>query len=100
MEFREECEEFLNPYNYTIHSFSSDKKIIVFTNTTDSKIFDSPTYPVILCAMDNKGDKTMELTYMLPKGFIKMNTGKLMFKHPNFEFFLNKMREYIKKIIT
>lgn len=91
--FIDECSEWLRPFGYTLHSHSGDKKTAVYTHVEAFKNQE----PSITCR-DGETERSVEITYMVPSSFFYFSSGKMMFKHPRFEFFLEKMKDIIKKI--
>lgn len=92
--FEKECLEWLVPLDYSIHSFSADHKHYSFMSNKIGK-----NYPFVDCGIDgNTGNKYSEVISIVPQSIFKMSCGPLMFKHPDIEKFINKMKYYIDLI--
>ena len=84
--FKEECEEWLKPFGYNIHSYSADNKSFVFINDD----LESKCYPAINCFINENNEKRCIIYDNIPyKLFLKLTTGELEFKHKD-------LNQYIK----
>ena len=89
-DFEKECNDWLNPLDYYIHSFNPQRTWIMYSH---NDIFGN--YPAIECAIDENGNKSCELMggnkY---KYFIRTISGKLSFKHKDIENYIKYFKYY------
>lgn len=89
MDFRKECEEWLNPLGYTISSHSADNMQFTFIN------MNSRFSPVIKCTLHPGGHKSCKVIggFTL-KMFLTLTAGDMMFKHPDIEKYIKVLTHY------
>jgi len=87
MTFREECEEWLEPLGFTLHSYSGDELTYIFTGID---------LPAITCELDVENNtKTCRITDSAPyKLFLSLSSGDIMFKHPDIEQYIKVFNHY------
>lgn len=89
--FKQECKEWLEPLNYSIHSSShnSNEISITFTNYIDDNS------PAIICCLHGNGEKKCKLVDSnYYKYFLSLQSGDLQFKHPDILRFIELFRYY------
>ncbi len=95
MDFRDECNEWLNPLGYTIHTSGGNREYYVFTK----HIGDTTYAPAIECSII-KGEKKARLVdssnYKL---FLTLDSGYIQFKHPDMKHYI-KVFEHYGRLVT
>lgn len=104
MDFQKECNEWLEPYGFTIWSASTNYGKNIEDNVTYNFIkFDKdgilPSDRSITVSCNIKdGIKTIKISFITPKGFVEVSTGDIQFKHSRFEWYLELMENYYDRL--
>lgn len=86
--FKEECEEWLYPLGYTIHTHNPDYTHISFWNTSEHHL------PEITCIYNLSKEKKVKLVGGGTRMFLSICSGELQFKHPDIERYIDTMQHY------
>lgn len=87
LEFKKECDEWLNPKGYFVHHFSSDYSQITYV---DKDLLG----PTITCHF-NSGEKYISLfSSQNFKMCLSLVCNKLQFKHPDIDKFIEAIKFY------
>ena len=92
--FIEECQEWLVPKGYTVHHYTADKKMVVFTSSIENRYS-----PSIRCTQTDSR-AFVKLYYSGLKMFTTLSTEEMMFKHPEIDLFIKKMTQMITLLET
>lgn len=87
IDFKKECDEWLNPLGYTIYSIGSGGNNLEYSSIEPGK-------PSINCFIRGSEKKCKLVGGSNCKLFITLRSGELMFKHPDIERWINLMQHY------
>lgn len=88
-DFRDECDTWLNPKGYTLHSISNKGLHLTYTN------FNRPNSPSIVCYVLPDGAIRVGLTNpMQYKYFMRLKCGPIQFKHKDIDQYINISEHY------
>ena len=87
-DFRKECDDWLGPYGYTLHSSANQGRVLVFTS-----IFVLHR-PSIQCYFNQYDEKKCKLISTGYKMFLHLTSGDIQFKHPNIQKYIDTMEHY------
>ena len=84
-DFKKECDEWLNPLGWSLHSKS--QTVLTYTNTNSVVTVD--------CQIDAGNNIRIRLSdCMSYKYFLKLESGTMQFKHPDFEEIVRIFEHY------
>ena len=90
MDFKTECNEWLNPKGYYISSFTRDYRSFTF-----SPEFIDSNKPTIECFLNKSDEKRVQLVACRNfKLFLRLESGELSFKHPDIDRWIDAMEHY------
>ena len=84
--FIDECKEWLWPKGYYVHSYSGDKLSVNLMNENN-------ILPMITCS-NRSWEKTCKLSDCSYKLFLTLQSGELMFRHPDIEKYIQTFAHY------
>ena len=88
--FKEECEEWLKPFGYTVHAHNPTNTSIGFLNP------ELDYSPYIDCFINEVGEKVCKLSGGGVKMFCSIKSGNLIFKHPDIKKYIDALCHYSK----